>query len=71
MKKTIEAFGTGASAEEALLNAEKELNAPENADVTREVVDIQEKHLLLKALKKTVLFRIISKIFLKDLISTT
>lgn len=46
MKKTIEAFGTGASAEEALLNAEKELNAPENADVTREVVDIQEKKIL-------------------------
>lgn len=46
MKQTIEAFGTGATAEEALLNAERELNAPADADVIKEVVDIQEKKIL-------------------------
>lgn len=46
MKKIIEAFGTGANAEEALNNAERELNAPKDADVTKEVVDIQEKKIL-------------------------
>lgn len=46
MKKIIEAFGTGAYAEEALNNAERELNAPKDADVTKEVVDIQEKKIL-------------------------
>lgn len=46
MKKTIEAFGTGSSAQEAISNAERELNAPADADVTKEVVDIQEKKIL-------------------------
>ena len=46
MKKTIEAFGTGTTAQEALSNAERELNAPADADVVKEVVDIQEKKIL-------------------------
>ena len=46
MKKLIEAFGTGATAEEAQKAALAELNAPENADVTKEIVDVQEKKIL-------------------------
>ncbi len=46
MKKLIEAFGTGATAEEAQKSALAELNAPENADVTKEIVDVQEKKIL-------------------------
>lgn len=46
MKKTIEAFGTGSTAQEALNNAERELNAPADADVVKEVVDIQDKKIL-------------------------
>ena len=46
MKKIIEAFGTGVSAEEALLNAEKELSAPESVEINKEVVDVQEKKIL-------------------------
>jgi len=46
MKKVIEAFGTGVSAEEALLNAEKELSAPESVEISKEVVDVQEKKIL-------------------------
>lgn len=46
LKKTIEAFGTGSSAQEALANAERELNAPSDAEVVKEVVDIQDKKIL-------------------------
>lgn len=46
MKKTIEAFGTGTTAQEAIANAERELNAPSDADVVKEVVDIQDKKIL-------------------------
>lgn len=48
MKKTmtIEAFGTGSTAEEAQKAALKELNAPEKADVKTEIVDVQEKKIL-------------------------
>lgn len=46
MKKTIEAFGTGASYEEAIANAEKELNAPADVDVNKEIVDVQDKKIL-------------------------
>ena len=46
MKKLIEAFGTGSSIEEAQKAAVAELNAPANADVTKEIVDIQEKKIL-------------------------
>ncbi len=46
MKKLIEAFGTGATAEEAQKAALAELNAPENADVTKEIIDVQEKKIL-------------------------
>ncbi|MBP3329607.1 MAG: KH domain-containing protein [Clostridia bacterium] len=46
MKKTIEAFGTGSTAEEAQKAAVAELNAPENADVIKEIVDVQEKKIL-------------------------
>jgi len=41
LKKTIEAFGTGSTAEEAQKAAVAELNAPENADVIKEIVDVQ------------------------------
>lgn len=46
LKKIIEAFSSGSSAQEALSNAERELNAPADADVVKEVVDIQEKKIL-------------------------
>ncbi len=46
MKKTIEAFGTGSTAEEAQKAALKELNAPANSDVKTEIVDVQEKKIL-------------------------
>lgn len=46
MKKLIEAFGTGTTAEEAQKSALAELNAPENADVTCKIVDVQEKKIL-------------------------
>lgn len=46
LEKIIEAFSTGSSAQEALSNAERELNAPADADVVKEVVDIQEKKIL-------------------------
>lgn len=46
MKKVVEAFGTGASCEEAIENAVKELNAPEDADVTKEIVETQDKKIL-------------------------
>ena len=46
MKKVIEAFGTGATSEEALQDALKNLNAPADADVEKEIVDVQEKKIL-------------------------
>lgn len=46
MKKLIEAFGTGSSIEEAQKAAVAELNAPADADVSKEIVDIQEKKIL-------------------------
>ena len=46
MKKTIEAFGTGSSAEEAQKAALVELGAPESADVKTEIIDVQEKKIL-------------------------
>ncbi|MBE6783010.1 MAG: KH domain-containing protein [Ruminococcaceae bacterium] len=46
MKKLIEAFGTGSTAEEAQKAALAELNAPANADVSKEIVDVQEKKIL-------------------------
>ncbi len=46
MKKTIEAFGTGSSAEEAQKIALAELSAPESADVKTEIIDVQEKKIL-------------------------
>ena len=46
MKKLIEAFGTGATAEEAQKDALAELNAPAGADVSKEIVDVQEKKIL-------------------------
>lgn len=41
-----EAFGTGATIEEAILNAKKELNAPENAEVKIETIDLPTKKIL-------------------------
>lgn len=46
MKKLIEAFGTGSTAEEAQKAALAELNAPAGADVKAEIVDVQEKKIL-------------------------
>ncbi len=46
MKKLIEAFGTASTAEEARKVALAELNAPADADVTTEIVDVQEKKIL-------------------------
>ncbi len=46
MKKTIEVFGTGSTAEEAQKAALAELNAPADADVKTEIVDVQEKKIL-------------------------
>ena len=46
MKKLIEAFGTASTAEEARKLALAELNAPADADVTTEIVDVQEKKIL-------------------------
>ena len=46
MKKLIEAFGTASTAEEARKVALAELNAPADADVKTEIVDVQEKKIL-------------------------
>ncbi len=46
MKKLIEAFGTGSTAEEAQKVALAELAAPADADVKTEIVDVQEKKIL-------------------------
>ncbi len=46
MKKTIEAFGTGSTAEEAQKAALAELKAPADADVKTEIIDVQEKKIL-------------------------
>lgn len=46
MKKLIEAFGTGSTAEEAQKVALNELAAPADADVKTEIVDVQEKKIL-------------------------
>ncbi len=46
MKKLIEAFGTGSTAEEAQKVALAELGAPADADVKTEIVDVQEKKIL-------------------------
>ena len=46
MKKLIEAFGTASTAEEASKLAVAELNAPADADVKTEIVDVQEKKIL-------------------------
>lgn len=46
MKKLIEAFGTGSTAEEAQKAALSELAAPADADVKTEIVDVQEKKIL-------------------------
>ena len=46
MKKLFEAFGTASTAEEARRLALAELNAPADADVTTEIVDVQEKKIL-------------------------
>ena len=46
MKKLIEAFGTGSTAEEAQKTALAELAAPADADVKTEIIDVQEKKIL-------------------------
>ncbi len=46
MKKLIEAFGTGSTAEEAQKAALNELAAPADADVKTEIIDVQEKKIL-------------------------
>jgi len=46
LKKLIEAFGTASTAEEARKVALAELNAPADADVKTEIVDVQEKKIL-------------------------
>lgn len=46
MKKLIEAFGTGSTAEEAQKLALAELAAPADADVKTEIIDVQEKKIL-------------------------
>ena len=46
MKKLIEAFGTGSTAEEAQKAALSELAAPADADVKTEITDVQEKKIL-------------------------
>ena len=41
-----EAFGTGATVEEAVEAAKKALNAPEHADVSTEMIDLPQKKFL-------------------------